>query len=230
MDALNAFIILLERSEQRKTHVSNVLIPQLNSTNTNVIIQKAVDGKNDNLHEICEQLGVTVDSDNLLLGQVGCSLSHIKVWNNITERDLKYALVLEDDAIVNNQSTFASTINSILNELPVDWEVVLLYIMISQRQKGIDVQIPETVHLDKPYFTWGTTGYLVSNAGAKKLLADHWTIRLPVDDQMQAMDKSRFFNSRTQVISSVGQHGDMFKCVLHSNITGGVHKFVREMK
>ena len=33
------------------------------------------------------------------VGEVGCALSHIGVWETVILRDLSFAIVLEDDAI-----------------------------------------------------------------------------------------------------------------------------------
>jgi hypothetical protein len=68
------------------------------------------------------------DADRLVSrlrpGEVGCYASHLKALSLIVERELEYALVLEDDARLPRDLT--QTIKTILTTLPKEWDFVHL--------------------------------------------------------------------------------------------------------
>lgn len=217
MEAPHVFVILLARCQDRCDHVHKVILPQL--TCCNVKVHNAIDGKTENLQDACQRLGVTVDNDKLLKGQIACSLSHISVWSEIIEQKIPYAIVLEDDAFVNDAENFLLTIKSTLNELPSDWEYVNLYVCERHRRDDDDVQIAGATMINKSYYTWGTVGYMVSEKGAKRLRNELSLIRAPVDEQIQWLERSCFFTSKKQVVSSAGAGGDVdLGRVIQSNI------------
>ncbi len=55
-------------------------------------------------------------------GEVGCYASHLKTMKIIVERDLDYALILEDDAIL--PADFQTIIAQVLARLPQGWDLV----------------------------------------------------------------------------------------------------------
>ena len=58
---------------------------------------------------------------------IGCGLSHILLSRHLLNNDTnEYALVLEDDAIVNHKN-IKDKINNIVNKSPKDWEIIILY-------------------------------------------------------------------------------------------------------
>lgn len=58
---------------------------------------------------------------------IGCGLSHILLSKYLLNNDTnEYALVLEDDAIVNHNN-IKDKINNILNHSPKNWEIIILY-------------------------------------------------------------------------------------------------------
>ena len=58
---------------------------------------------------------------------IGCGLSHILLSKHLLNNDTnEYALVLEDDAIVNHNN-IKDKINNIVNHSPKNWEIIILY-------------------------------------------------------------------------------------------------------
>ena len=57
-------------------------------------------------------------------GQIGCALSHIKIWEEAYEKGYDYILILEDDAII--PDNFKEKINPILKSLPKNWDYLSL--------------------------------------------------------------------------------------------------------
>lgn len=111
-------------------------------------------------------------------GEVGCYASHLLVMSRIVERDLDYALVLEDDAVV--RPDICETIANVLSAVPEGWDLVHICKDSNRAVKTIAVldgnrrlirysRVPET-----------TTGYLISRSGAKKFLK-HSKRYWPVD-------------------------------------------------
>ena len=104
----------------------------------------------------------------LRAGEVGCYASHLVAMELVLQRDLDYALILEDDAAV------PADINQILADviaaLPKGWDLVHLCKDTNRAIKTIAAlpgkrrlirysRVPET-----------TTGYLISRSGAQKFL------------------------------------------------------------
>jgi glycosyl transferase family 25 len=101
-------------------------------------------------------------------GEVGCYASHLKTMQVIVDRDLDYALILEDDAIL--PADFQTIIAQVLARLPQGWDLVHICKDANRAVKPVAAldhgrrivrysRIPET-----------TTAYLVSRTGAKKFL------------------------------------------------------------
>lgn len=90
-------------------------------------------------------------------GQKSCSQSHISIWRHIVEKQLDYALVLEDDACFD--LLWMDKLNSF--QPPQDWHMIVL-------------NCSEPI---QPVFSWEcireqylTGGYVLSLQGAKQLL------------------------------------------------------------
>jgi GR25 family glycosyltransferase involved in LPS biosynthesis len=112
-------------------------------------------------------------------GEIGCGVSHIRIWQRIVEQEIPWAIVLEDDARL-----CAPLPTDIRDwDLPSDADIVLLN----------DRSLPgPALHLGRRFSYAevaggaGTDGYLVSYAGAKKLLAVTRPLSNPLDFQMYA--------------------------------------------
>ena len=57
--------------------------------------------------------------------EIGCCLSHLKVWNKINDDKSEISMILEDDAqlFYNN---FENIVNKLLIDVPNDWDIILL--------------------------------------------------------------------------------------------------------
>ena len=69
----------------------------------------------------------------LTRGEIGCALSHRKIYEDILSNNYEKALILEDDLVVNEKAS--STISKALEELPDNWE--LLYLGYLENADGI---------------------------------------------------------------------------------------------
>jgi len=66
---------------------------------------------------------VRVMPQNLTFGQIGCSLSHVKMYEKIANSDWEKVLILEDDCIFFQEFT---NVENYMSQLPDDWGMVYL--------------------------------------------------------------------------------------------------------
>lgn len=111
-------------------------------------------------------------------GEVACYLSHFKLWKQIVDEDLDYAIILEDDFELN---PYFSQVHQALAQLK-DWD----YIRLANPTRKI--KITERIAIDKTFelvrfnkTPINTLAQAVSNKGAKQLLLNFKKIARPID-------------------------------------------------
>lgn len=97
-------------------------------------------------------------------GQRGCAQSHIHIWRHIVEKELDYALILEDDACFDKE--WKTKINKFC-ELNEDKEWDAVFLNASEPIKTLDTWV-----CTKEQEQYLTAGYILSNKGARTLLHD----------------------------------------------------------
>lgn len=124
-------------------------------------------------------------------GEIGCAASHIEVCKLIVGGGIDYALILEDDAIIDFDVERLNSVSKLfldsgsdvlilgyskLRRVDADWFYV--FEPIKARVKSLGFVLGE------PWRQWtcGTVGYLVSNRGAKKIVDGALPIRVVADD------------------------------------------------
>jgi len=108
-------------------------------------------------------------------GAVGCYLSHIHIYEKIKASKKPFALVIEDDAMINKE-IYTNGIRNIHHLIPADWDIILL------GKIDRDV-INHTTYFEMREF-WGTHGYLINQSGVNKMLQYG---NIPIDDQIDAV-------------------------------------------
>jgi GR25 family glycosyltransferase involved in LPS biosynthesis len=131
-----------------------------------------------------------LNGQTMTLGEFGCAWSHIKIYEKLlADTDADNYLIMEDDA------QFVGDLN-ILQDLPLDFEVAHVatsdwypFVKTSQVNKSF-------FNIEKKFFNH-TTAYVVSKAGARKLLSmTNESISLPADDLLS----NSFIQGKIQVI------------------------------
>ena len=94
------YIINLKKDKNRKKNILNELKKQ-NLKNYKFI--SAVNGNELKKKEINSLISkeknfINPINTNMSKSEIGCSLSHIKIYKEIVKSDIDYALILEDDA------------------------------------------------------------------------------------------------------------------------------------
>jgi glycosyl transferase family 25 len=177
------FLINLDSSTERFTFMDE----QLKQLGIEYQRISAVYGKD--LHDIDiakvydPQTNLQKYDKKLNLGEIGCYLSHVQCWQMIIEQQLDYALILEDDSILDPA---LMTVIQHINNLSADWDYIKL--CHGRKPKGI----VKSIVLDERFslstclkLPASTRGQCVSFAGAQKLLATAYPIARPVDIDIQ---------------------------------------------
>ena len=116
----------------------------------------------------------------LRAGEVGCYASHLQAMQTIADRDLDFAVVLEDDAVL--PPNFEDAVRTVLDAVPPSsWDIVLLYGTPTRAYKPVaplGAQLGKVVRYSR--VPSGTVAYLVNAKGARKFLRPR-KIAWPID-------------------------------------------------
>jgi glycosyl transferase family 25 len=110
-------------------------------------------------------------------GEVGCYASHLTALSGVVERGFAYALILEDDALLARD--LAQTIDTILANVPEDWDMVYLCRDPEHATKPVACLKQSRMLVRYSRVPATMTGYLISRAGAAKFLVPlkrYWPI------------------------------------------------------
>lgn len=119
---------------------------------------------------------------DLTLGDVGCSLSHIRVYERMVAHRIPEVVVVEDDV----QPTPAlARVLAARRDLPADWEVVTLHSLFPSADPRplpgppIATGFRVCTYRRIPF---GTQCYLIGIAAARRLLEVAYPVRMPPDE------------------------------------------------
>ena len=111
-------------------------------------------------------------------GEKGCYASHIGAWQQLLASDSPALVVLEDDVRLTPQ--FAEVVNAIA-ALQEPWDMVKLLGRDREKVRSERPLVPGTALVDYARVPSMTAGYVVSRAGATKLLAHRQPFGRPID-------------------------------------------------
>jgi GR25 family glycosyltransferase involved in LPS biosynthesis len=157
---------------------------------------RAIHGANWHLHTT----HIQENGAKLTPGHVGCCLSHWSLWQHIVLSADNPVLILEDDAYF--KPGFRERLDQCLGELPRDWD---LFYAGHWSPPDIPPNITKvSANVGIGEFPGGTHAYVITKAGASKLLALCATAEKPIDHQLWTVLKHvRHFMA---LESLVGQH------------------------
>jgi glycosyl transferase family 25 len=173
------WVINLKRSIDRNNYITT----HLNELGLPFELIEGVDGQNLTPKEFAaiysgEQAVISIGRE-LSRGEIGCSLSHLKLYQRMIDENLDEALILEDDVVID--SDFFEIIKRKVF-FPKDWELILFYhggTQISFWQRKTFYQHYQFVKF--AHKTWGSLSYIIKQSAARKLLAHAYPIRVPAD-------------------------------------------------
>lgn len=177
------FVISLTRSQDRRAAVEK----QMRRLGLAFEFWDAVDGKllgHETLTIVDFELAAKICGHALSLGEVGCALSHIRLYEMIAERGLERAIVLEDD--IHLHMHFRRIVEEAITASSAD--ILFLHHGKAKRWPWWR-QLPEgyrLAHYCRPSqrSTRGiisTAGYVVTLTGVRMLLKHAYPVRMPAD-------------------------------------------------
>ncbi len=178
---MKTYIINLPHDNQRREYITNIVSKY---AYLNYEILDAVYGKK-LTHEETTKL---FDTDTafkrygreLNAGEIGCTLSHFKIYNTLKKSEEPYALVLEDDITVIREF---SIIEKMAKHLP-NHEPWVLFLSADYWFLNRKI-VNEEFSIAKVYDAVGTYAYIINQAGAELILsknrkpsnvADNWSL------------------------------------------------------
>ena len=117
-------------------------------------------------------------------GQVGCALSHIKIWEKILKNGNKNTLILEDDAVL--PDNLLERINNINTELPKKYNMILLGCCSCEaniiNNKNFILEGSKNSNAN-----WCATAYIINYKFVKKILEliSNNKLKLSIDNYLQ---------------------------------------------
>ncbi|WP_237479705.1 glycosyltransferase family 25 protein [Lichenibacterium dinghuense] len=117
---------------------------------------------------------------DVLPGEVGCALSHLRALRAFLATPHRHAVVLEDDAVVTRAA--ADLVSALVDPAaPDDWDLVKLEAHHSRLGLTARRIAPGVRLCALPYRSAGSAAYLVNRAAAEALLAGILPMRFPYD-------------------------------------------------
>src|SRR5262249_53306425 len=165
---------------ERRSHVYREVLPKLPICE----VVKATDTKAEADHFLREE-GIIIDNYTPHLPAVlFCTISHLRVWKAIVDQNLRHAIVLEDDVTI--RDGFGPFIRKLKKHLPASFDMVHLYVS-EERSEWLKAVSNEKKAYVSYVPRWGRSAYLLSRAGAEKLLLNFKTITQDGDCRISEM-------------------------------------------
>lgn len=180
---MDIFVINLASSKDRLASIT----AQLEAVHLNFTRISAIDGSSLSSAELNahyqSNLNKRTYRRSLSLGEIGCYLSHRNCWQQVVDNNLAMALILEDDAALNDQ---LPGVLSSIEKLPIKWDIIKLCDPPKRKKYASIVGLDKKTRLCQyKKVPSRATGYVVSHNGASKLLKARSVFGRPVDDDMQ---------------------------------------------
>jgi glycosyl transferase family 25 len=179
------YIINLKRSVERRDHT----IKHLNDLGVHFQIIDAVDGSEFSDKEILNNqvIGLWKDRSRtryMRRGEIGCVLSHLKIYQKMIDEDIKVACILEDDIECSKEfKDFLICGN--LNI--VDWDLLYLgHHSQYSKKEACSIERKKTkignYRTGKPIeLPGGSYGYIIKKEAARIILKHAYPIRMSLD-------------------------------------------------
>jgi glycosyl transferase family 25 len=179
------FVINLKRSAERRLHTTE----QLNELSVTFQFVEAIDGdliteqeiRNSNDYGIYKS---GFHSNYLGKEEIGCALSHLKIFRKMVDEKIELACILEDD---NNYSKDFKDLLVTGNLFTADWDILYLGQHSACTTKEAQSRNKKQLVLLKYYIgeaievPYGSYAYLINNEAAKKILNITYPVRIPFD-------------------------------------------------
>lgn len=169
------FIINLPQSVERKNNV----ISQLSQLSIEPNFIEAVDGSLLTPEELENKV---IGRNYLSPGEIGCALSHLKIYQIMIEEHIPYALIFEDDIQLSPMFTpnVLTQIESFLQKIPDTQPHVILLYDTGFKSKPL-AKLNETITINKTVNGFTTHAYFINLQAAKNILAIQSPLKFEID-------------------------------------------------
>lgn len=181
LEKFKIFIVNLKQDNERRKHIISELTKQKLD---NYEIIDAINGNEFNEKEIKKNTfrnkkNLNPWNTKMSPSQIGCALSHIKIYREFIKTDYDYALILEDDAIfVKNFNK--KLINFILNSFKYKKQIILLSEIKEFYNKPINkTEKYELVDVTNAFFTHA---YFINKGAAKSIISFNYPVKTIADN------------------------------------------------
>lgn len=122
-------------------------------------------------------------------GEVGCFLSHYRIWERMVSSGLSRVMVVEDDArLVDGAFQMVAEMMEDLVKERIDWGLIYMGRKRTAQHIKQDMWVSGVRHLSTVGYSYWTVGYALSLEGAKTLLNGKPLERMvPVDEYLPIM-------------------------------------------
>jgi glycosyl transferase, family 25 len=178
---MTAFVINLAGQTARREQMAR----QLDALGIAHEFVDAVDGRQLDDAEVARRYDPTLAAERyraMTRSEIGCALSHLRVYQTMIERDLPWALVFEDDAAPGPDTP--RVLAAVASQTAPDERAVVLLTHVDKYTRRGTRPLPDGRFTARPYgYWWRAHGYFVTQAAARSLLAglqpisaaaDHW--------------------------------------------------------
>lgn len=126
--------------------------------------------------------------NGLRRGEIGCYDAHVRLWKEIVKKKIPYAFICEDDADIKHDLKVSKTIQKAfaeVKEMKLDYD--LFY--VGHRAHGIRKRLSPMI--SEPKGGYGLFAYVLTLAGAKKLIRAAFPAREAVDMFVSTMQNRK---------------------------------------
>jgi GR25 family glycosyltransferase involved in LPS biosynthesis len=208
----NVYVINMDKDIDRLKKVTeecnkfNIKFQRFSGVNPNTLSKEE---KNKYITKFCQKYCSN--------GIIGCGLSHIKIYEDVINKNYNNVLILEDDIYF--EDDFYYILNNALDELPNDYDILYIgcfglssketyydynYFFKILSNKKIEKNIFKNIFC--PEFPLGTHAMIISNKGCHKLLKIMNKINYHIDFQISF--NSKYLNTYATNKKIVYQHWD----------------------
>lgn len=182
------FMINLERRPERREKMER-LFDELGLLVNHF---SAVDGKQLNA-QLVQQMGISFlpgyedpyHHRPMTMGEIGCFLSHYRIWEQIVQRKLQQVLILEDD--IHFEPYFKFNALRTMEQASIS-DYDLIYFGRKRLKDEAEPAVAGTENLVHAGYSYWTLAYVITLRGAEKLLAAKPLEKLiPVDEFLPIM-------------------------------------------
>ena len=182
--------IVLKRDRARVKHVADMI--ERHHLRDDAFLVPAIDGRTvQSPYTAWQRHFLTNATPPLRTGQIGCALSHLRLWQSFLEggggggsrgRPRDRLVVFEDDALL--VDGFRAKLMRFMQHLPEDVDIAQLLHHKGAKPRFRRSARTVNAYVKTGYPQSGLVGYVLSRKGARKLLAMCTPIVAPIDNMI----------------------------------------------